>query len=105
VKEERTFKQKPSQAKSQTPARKSKPPPEPEFVRDMAIRPPRLTPGGVCTADDLVVNLGIGRNTLNKWKRNRQKPLKPLDLGTREEYYSTTVVIEFLCTYRHSVDG
>jgi len=96
---ENTPKRKTTQAKSPVAKRNS-----PE-LRETTIRPPRLVPGGIYSTEDILVNLGICRGTLLKWKRNRIHKLHPLDLGTKEEFFSGTAVVAFLETFRHSVNG
>jgi len=91
--------------KDRTPARCSQAKSKTAAIAEPTIRPPRLVPGGIYSTDDLLHNLGICRGTLLKWKRNRIHKLHPLDLGTKEEFFSGTTVIEFLVTFRHSVNG
>ncbi len=93
---------------NRTPARKKQTKStqsQPEQVQSVTIRPPRLVPGGIYTAEDIIANLEISPNTLQKWLSNRIHKLHSLDLGTKNRLFSGTTVIEFLETYRHSVNG
>jgi hypothetical protein len=92
--------------KDRTPARSSQTKSKTATtIQEQAIRPPRLVPGGIYSFADIVFNLGISPHTLRKWVTNRIHKLIPLDLGTKEMFFSGSAVIEFLCSYRHSVNG
>lgn len=69
------------------------------------IRPPRLVPTGIYSFQDIVHNMGISPHTLRKWTVNRVHKLQALDLGTKELFFSGADVIQFLTTFRHSVNG
>ena len=66
------------------------------------IRPPRLVPGGIYSASDIIANLGISPHTLRKWMTNRNHKLVPLDLGTKEIFFLADDVIAFLSAYKAS---
>lgn len=66
------------------------------------IRPPRIIPVGIYSFRDIVHNMGISPNTLRKWMTNRVQKLEPLDLGTKEIYFSGPAVWEFLTTFKAS---
>ena len=64
------------------------------------IRPPRLVPGGIYSAADIIANLGISPHTLRKWMGNRIHKLHALDLGTKDRFFLADTVIAFLSEYK-----
>ena len=58
-------------------------------------RPPRISPGGIYSAQDLMHNLQIGPAKLQEWSRAKS-PLKPLGTATKSHLYFADDVIAFM---------